>query len=146
MRYYELFEELVDTVDLFHGLDPETAAKIMKVGFTKVCEEGEYIFRKGDTGKEMYVILSGDVAIQDGERTIARLSQGDLLGEMALFSDHTRSADAVTLSFTELFILDEDRLQQLLEKQVAIRLLLNMVSILSARLRLANMGETKEDA
>ncbi len=62
-------------------------------------EEGEVIFREGDPGDEMYVVVEGTVMISRtvpgaGEEALAFLQRGDYFGEMALIDRDTRSASA----------------------------------------------------
>jgi CRP-like cAMP-binding protein len=57
------------------------------------------IFREGDPGDEMYVVLEGRVMISKyipgaGEEALAFLERGDYFGEMALIDNQPRSADA----------------------------------------------------
>ncbi|HEX2644408.1 MAG TPA: cyclic nucleotide-binding domain-containing protein [Thermoanaerobaculia bacterium] len=59
----------------------------------------QVIFREGDPGNEMYVVLEGRVMISKyilgaGEEALAFLERGDYFGEMALIDRETRSADA----------------------------------------------------
>lgn len=60
---------------------------------------GETIFREGDPGDKMYVVLEGRVMISKsipgaGEEALAFLERGDYFGEMALIDDEPRSASA----------------------------------------------------
>lgn len=60
---------------------------------------GDYIFRTGDPGEEMFIVLEGRVMISmeiigSGEEALAFLERGDYFGEMALIDKETRSADA----------------------------------------------------
>jgi len=62
-------------------------------------EPGEGIFREGDPGDAMYVVLEGKVRISKqiagvGEEALAILERGDYFGEMALIDRQPRSADA----------------------------------------------------
>jgi len=80
-------------------------------------ERGETIFFKGDPGDTLYVILSGEVKIvlasEDGQESILIvLNDGDFFGEMALFDDKPRSADAVTVNPTTLLALHRDDFEQ----------------------------------
>ncbi len=57
------------------------------------------IFREGEVGDEMYVVLEGRVMISKyipgaGEEALAFLERGDYFGEMALIDNQPRSADA----------------------------------------------------
>jgi CRP/FNR family cyclic AMP-dependent transcriptional regulator len=59
----------------------------------------QQIFREGDVGDEMYVVLDGKVMISKyipgaGEEALAFLERGDYFGEMALIDNQPRSADA----------------------------------------------------
>lgn len=59
----------------------------------------QVIFREGEMGNEMYVILEGRVMISKyipgaGEEALAFLERGGYFGEMALIDNEPRSADA----------------------------------------------------
>ncbi len=61
--------------------------------------EGEVIFREGDHGEKMYVVLEGKVMISKsvpgaGEEALAFVERGEYFGEMALIDKDTRSASA----------------------------------------------------
>jgi NADH dehydrogenase len=59
-------------------------------------EPGQDVFRQGDLGDRIYIILSGEADVireDDGlERTLARLKAGEYFGEMALLNKTTRTA------------------------------------------------------
>ena len=71
---------------------------------TSLSRERKYgpnqvIFREGELGNEMYVVLEGRVMISKyipgaGEEALAFLERGDYFGEMALIDNQPRSADA----------------------------------------------------
>ena len=56
--------------------------------------QGEIIFREGDFGDLLFVIVSGEVDILRNGVVISSLKTGDVFGEMALVSDDMRSAVA----------------------------------------------------
>jgi S1-C subfamily serine protease/rhodanese-related sulfurtransferase len=85
-------------------------------------EPNEVIAREGDDAKgEAYVIHSGTVEVRrkfNGvERTLAKLSEGQLIGEWALFRSAPRSADMVATSPTELLVLKHERLDWLIRNR-----------------------------
>ena len=59
-----------------------------KKGYTLELKAGEYIFREGDLGTEMYIINEGKVEILnvvwDEEQVLAELEKGDFFGEMSV--------------------------------------------------------------
>jgi predicted acylesterase/phospholipase RssA/CRP-like cAMP-binding protein len=71
---------------------------------------GQYLFRQGDASDGAYVVVSGALRVSvvdaDGKETpIARIAQGEILGELALITDEGRSASISALRDCELFRL-----------------------------------------
>jgi len=104
---------------------------------------GEVLFREGDAGNEMYILLSGRVMISKyipgaGEEALAFLERGDFFGEMALIDNQPRSADARAHD-GEAVVLGIPRgiVDDLLDpkKVSSLRLLKLLASLLSKRLR-----------
>jgi len=69
-------------------------------------DPGEVLFKEGDAADLMYVILEGRVRISRGEgendHILAVLAPGEIFGEMALITNHPRSATAVAMETAEL--------------------------------------------
>lgn len=130
---------LARRMQLFRGLSPEEVARMFSRGKTEEYLPGDVLFAKGDTGDKMYVVLNGCVEIQDGDRMLARVSQGEMFGEMALVSQAPRSAAAVVAEQSSLLALSMDDITRALQPDTAIQLLVNIVITLSERLRVANL-------
>jgi len=140
---YEKYRPLVESIELFDGIEFKNCIKIMAMGLQSKIMVGDVIFHKGEIGHEMYVLLKGRIEIIDedpqGDRTLAVLGPGETFGEMALFERKERSAKAVAMDSCVLLALDEEKIERLLTKSVAIRLLLNLAKMLSRRLRETNI-------
>lgn len=136
----DTYEILARRMDLFRGLEPEMIAKIFARGLTAEYEAGEVIFKKGQEGESLYLILNGNVTIADDGREIATLKQGDMFGEMALISQGKRSADAVALNDVSLLALKMDVINNIMPRDVSVQLLVNIILTLSRRLQEANRG------
>lgn len=54
----------------------------------------DVVFREGDEAKELFVIKSGQVRVQIGNRTVTELAADSIFGEMALIDSEPRSATA----------------------------------------------------
>lgn len=134
----DTYEILARRMDLFRGLEAEMIAKIFSRGMTVEYEAGEIIFKKGQEGESLYLILNGNVTIADDGREIATLKQGDMFGEMALISQGKRSADAVALNDVSLLALKMDIINNIMPRDVSVQLLVNIILTLSRRLQEAN--------
>ena len=84
--------------------------------FTRVTlEAGEILFREGDVGDSLYVVVTGRVRMLAGtpgtESAIRDLGPGELLGEVALLTGEPRSATIVAVRDTELYRLSADSVE-----------------------------------
>jgi CRP-like cAMP-binding protein len=90
-----------DKVDLFRerGLSAGEMKLLATFSSEERFGEGSMIFREGEKGDKLYIVLDGRVRISKfipgvGEEALAVLDRGDFFGEMALIDDKPRSADA----------------------------------------------------
>lgn len=132
-------DQLIERVELFNGLNPDDVRKIFGHGLTMNIKKGDVVFYKDTEGDQMYVVLGGLIGIYQGKEIIAKLRTGDMFGEMALVTSDKRSATAIALDDSHLFILQETTFEKLMTKRVAVRMLLNIVKTLSHRLKESNV-------
>jgi CRP-like cAMP-binding protein len=132
-------QELIERVELFHGISGHDVEKIFSHGMTMRVGAGEAVFYRGTVGNQMYVVLGGKLGVYgDGDVCLAELVTGDMFGEMALVTQEPRSATVKAINESFLFALSEDTFHKLMTKKAAVQLLLNMVTTLSKRLKQAN--------
>jgi CRP-like cAMP-binding protein len=103
---------------------------------TRHFKAGETIFNEGDPAAEVYVIWSGRVGIQLGDRLIDTLEGNEIFGEMALIDDEPRSATAVALTDVALVPISEMQFLLLVTRKPAFAL--EVMRVLARRLRAAN--------
>lgn len=76
----------------------------------KSYSDGEVIVRQGDTGREMFIIQSGEAQVSTArngkEAILATLSRGDFFGEMSLLEDMPRSATVRAKGETRALVLN----------------------------------------
>ena len=113
--------------------------------FAVDCREGEYLFKEGDLGTEMYIIQDGQVEIVkslDGQpKRVAVLEKGDFFGEMSVLEDLPRTASARALKACRLLQINSSTFDQMLRSnpEIAVR----MMRKLSRRLR--RIDEEREE-
>ena len=90
-----------DKVDLFRerGLSAAEMKLLATFSTEERFREGSMIFREGEQGDKLYIVLDGRVRISKfipgvGEEALTVLDRGDFFGEMALIDEKPRSADA----------------------------------------------------
>jgi CRP-like cAMP-binding protein len=134
----EKYEEYAKRIRIFKGLKPEEVSGILHQGKVVYFQQGQTVFHEGMLGSNLFIILSGQIGIYMKGKLIARCKVGDAFGEMAVLNRTPRCATAAALSDASLFTLDETQLNGILTKHIAVRLLLNVIHIVSERLEAAN--------
>ncbi len=138
MTNIEKYERYAEKVPLFNGLMAEEVEDLIKRGKIIVVRKGETIFHEGLLGSNLFIVLSGKIGIYIKNRLITKCHVGDTFGEMAVLNKKPRTATATALEESRLLCLDERQINDILEKEVAVRLLLNAIHVLSERLEKDN--------
>jgi len=130
---------------LFRGLVPEALDRIAAIASQEAHGPGHFVFREGEVGDKLYLILEGKVRISRqlsgmGEEALAILGVGEAFGEMSLIDDTPRSADARVHESCKLLVITREAFEDLLfiHKDLAFEILWNFIKTLSGRLREAN--------
>lgn len=129
----------------FRSVDLTTIAHYFRV---VDFDSGEVVFHKEDASLDLYVVISGQVSIQDPDVQsdaafeIAVCGKGSVFGEMSFIDSAPRSMDAICLQSTTLAVLSQEDFFLLIEKHPFIGAFVyrNVAAELSQRLRTANEG------
>jgi CRP/FNR family transcriptional regulator, cyclic AMP receptor protein len=97
---------------------------------------GDVIFREGDEATELFVVKSGQVRIQIGNRTVTELAPDSIFGEMALIDNEPRSATAIAITDVELVPVSEKQFLFLVSQTPYFAL--RVMRVLAQRLRVTN--------
>jgi CRP/FNR family cyclic AMP-dependent transcriptional regulator len=116
---------------LFSEADQQRLVTLLR---RETLKKGETLFRRGDEGNALYLILQGRIKISlSGPMdavTLAVLSQGEFLGEMALLDGLPRSADAIAMEDSFLYALKRgDFLSFIVHNEKAVRAVLSSLSL-----------------
>ncbi|HNI90396.1 MAG TPA: cyclic nucleotide-binding domain-containing protein, partial [Leptospiraceae bacterium] len=114
-------EMKLEDFEFFSGVDKKVISNLASHFKQKKLSSGEYIFKKGDMGDEIYFIRKGDVKIElpiSLEQTliITILARGDFLGEIAFLDANPRSANAVASGDVSVYYMSRKELDKVFKK------------------------------
>jgi len=115
-----------------------------KIGEKEFFKKGDYIFKRGDVSDSIYFIKKGKVEIsvedEGKRRVLAVLKDGEILGEMTIFQDFPRSADAVLLEDTEVLKILKTKFNSFMKEnpEEAFEFTREITKIISDRIRILN--------
>jgi CRP-like cAMP-binding protein len=117
---------------------PLSSSKLTRLSEQELSfEDGQYLFREGDSGTEMFVIQEGQVRItkraEGGELHLGTLTRGDFLGEMALLEGMPRDADARAVGPTRVLSIGQGGLLMRIRRDPTFAL--ELLNCMSGRVR-----------
>jgi CRP/FNR family cyclic AMP-dependent transcriptional regulator len=131
--------------NLFFGLPVDVQEEITSAVTIRSLKAGDTLCAQGDACTEMYQIVEGEFKASnfsaDGKEVIlAKLQEGDTLGEIGLIDNHPRTSFAFALVDSKVNVLSKSNFDRIYDKYPVFSRRLNQ--LLSLRLRLAmNMVE-----
>jgi HEAT repeat protein len=121
------------SVPLFGDLPGEDLRTIAEIVETVDLAKGTVVFRKGDPGDDLYVILKGKIAIRDGKLEVASFGPREFFGELSIIDHEPRSADAIVVEDAQLLRLRSSDLGELMAQRPQIQE--QFLIVLARRLR-----------
>jgi CRP/FNR family transcriptional regulator, cyclic AMP receptor protein len=125
-------------VPLMAGLDEGELAALAAAFVPQRFAAGATIFFEGEAGRDLYLIVAGQVRVyvlgEDGqEQSVGLLGPREVFGELAVIDERPRSASVVAVTPTLALTLSRERVHELVER--APRFTLNLLRLLSERVR-----------
>jgi CRP-like cAMP-binding protein len=102
---------------LFEGLSRDERKELAKVTEDLEVEAGKVLCREGETAREFFVIVDGEVEVTKDGRRLSMLTEGDFFGEIALIEDLPRTATVTATTPLRFFVLTRQSFRSLLERQ-----------------------------
>ncbi|MGH1491012.1 MAG: cyclic nucleotide-binding domain-containing protein [Acidimicrobiales bacterium] len=90
-------------VPLFHRTSKKQRQTLAKLGKTLKWSDGSVPIKQGSKGAAFFLILEGAVDVSVDGQSVARLSSGDFVGEIALLTNKPRNATVTALADCTVF-------------------------------------------
>jgi len=134
---------LLAATPLFQSLSQDQLTQLVSKAVERVYLPGQTVFRQGEAGAHIYVILGGQVRIVEAtpeaplvDRFVGELGQGEIVGEMGLLLDHSRTATVMAVERTRCLMIPQDDFTQALEQSP--QLSIALLRMMAARLQSVN--------
>lgn len=142
-------EEIIDKINflhnikLFEGIRKKDIIYILENLQERKYLKGETIFAQNDIGRALFIIYKGKVGIYRYDEVekknvlLSEVIEGEFFGEMALLEEMPRTASAIALEDTVIFMLFKNKLQSIMysKAKIGVSIIYHLAEILSARLR-----------
>ena len=124
-------------IPLFAAVHGEGLRRLADAAHQRVLHGGEWVFKEGETGEELFFVRSGRVEIvqvvDDGENILEEVGPGEHFGEVALIDDLPRAYSARAVEDSQLLSIGRSRMREAVHDDPDIAFA--MMTALSRRLR-----------
>lgn len=130
-------QQAMNKVPLFGYFSFAELSKVLAVTTARSIRASEFLFKEGEVGNEMYVVVSGGVKVLKGTHVLAELRQGAPIGEMSVIDNSPRSASIQATEPTTVLMISRNDIINLLkqEPRIGVKFLWAMGQELERRLR-----------
>ena len=116
--------ETLRRVAIFQDAEPGLLVELVLKLKLSVYSPGDYICRKGDIGKEMYILKRGKIVVvsPDGKTVYVTLSDGAVFGELSILNivgnknGNRRTANIRSVGYSDIFVLSKADLWDALQE------------------------------
>jgi CRP/FNR family cyclic AMP-dependent transcriptional regulator len=101
---------------LFAGLSRKELEHLAQLADDLEVPAGKVLTRQGDTGREFFVLMDGEVdVVRDGE-LLGTSGAGDFIGEISILEDMPRTATVTAKTPVRLFVLTAQSFRSFVEE------------------------------
>jgi CRP/FNR family transcriptional regulator, cyclic AMP receptor protein len=97
---------LLKQIPLFAGCSRAELEAVSRVADELTLPEGRVLMRQGMPGRELFVLVDGEVTVERDGDTIAVRHGGDFVGELALVTGRPRTATVTARTDLQTLVLD----------------------------------------
>ena len=132
---------IIEKIPFFQGLSPRQVQAVLHAGQVAKHAKGEVLCRKGDKSTEIFILLSGELSIRNGDVELARVKPVEIVGEMGAVTGQPRCATVEVAEHAALIVIGKIKFDVLLKNDVemAAKVYKTMLDSLSQKLRENNI-------
>ena len=138
----KLLIQVLRKIPIFKGLSPSQVKKILGLCQHRQFEPGEKVCQSGTASDEMYILLSGEVAIVTPEGLrVATILPVTTVGEMGVITGQPRSATVEVTKPSAIFIIQKPTFDAALreESDMQVKVFRAIIDVLSGKLNNDNV-------
>ena len=111
---------VLSSLAIFESLSKAELRKVAALSTPSTIAAGEVFLTEGSSGQEAFIITKGRGTVRRGNRLVAGVGPGDIVGEMALFAGIDRTASVTADTDLEVEVLTRTEFMSLLDQVPAI--------------------------
>jgi CRP/FNR family cyclic AMP-dependent transcriptional regulator len=140
----EGYTDALRSMTLCGALSTSELSAIAGIVQSQDIEAGKDLFREGDPGDGLFLVVSGEIDIikrgPRGDRSLARLGPGGVLGEMSLITQDVRSATGRAIVTSRVLRLPVQPFRKLMDggSVAALKVAAAIAEVLARRLATMN--------
>ncbi len=141
-------KQFLKKVPFFRSVPRKEFGRLFQALAQRNYQAGDVLFKQGDVGRALFILEWGQIEITRQNalgkaQQIAVLGPGDYFGEISLLDDQPRTASAVALAPSRVYLLYKTELGTLLEgaPHAGAAIMAHLAEVLAARLR-ATMNQS----
>jgi CRP-like cAMP-binding protein len=140
-QQYRLME-IMRKIRVFRGLELAQIQRLLRLCSSQMYAPGQKIYVIGEASNEMLILLQGRLVVTSASGDVlGEIAAGTSTGEMGVFTGQPRSANIGALERSVAVVIKKEALDALMaaDQKMHVRILKNIVELLSERLAAANV-------
>jgi CRP/FNR family transcriptional regulator, cyclic AMP receptor protein len=112
--------DLLREIPLFKDCSREELELLAALADELALPAGRVLMREGEVGRELVVLVEGDVDITQGGKRVATRSGNDFIGELALVTQKPRSATVTATTALRVLVVSAHDFDRLIDEAPSI--------------------------
>lgn len=125
--------ELLKRTPLLAGLSKRDLEEVGRLADEVDVRAGRVLLKEGDTGREFFVIIDGQIDITKEGQHLRTMGAGEFLGDIALVVERPRTATATAITDSRLLVVGHREFHSLMDQFPSIRV--SVLESIALRLR-----------